>query len=141
MYKKIASVRTDADRDDLIEELIDRFGDPNRPVMNLIDIAQMKNLCSRLGIDLVTVNGDRINMRFSISADIDYMLVLAAAREHEDHLRVLINNPPTLVYTDKPKMSAEELLKGAVGVMTEVVDTFEKLSKAALLKPVSGENQ
>ena len=140
MYKKIASVRTEADRDDLIEELIDRFGDPNRPVMNLIDIAQMKNLCSRLGIDLVTVNGDRINMRFSISADIDYMLVLAAAREHEDHLRVLINNPPTLVYTDKPKMSAEELIKGAVGVMTEVVDTFEKLSKAALLKPVSGEN-
>jgi len=139
MYKKIASVRTDADRDDLIEELIDRFGDPNRPVMNLIDIAQMKNLCSRLGIDLVTVKGDKINMRFSISANIDYMIVLAAAREHEDHLKVLINNPPTLVYFDKPKMSAEELIKGAVDVMTGVVDTFEKLSRAALLKPVNGD--
>ena len=140
MYKKIASVRTDADRDDLIEELIDRFGDPNRPVMNLIDIAQIKNTCSRLGIDLVTVKGDKINMRFSISANIDFMLVLAAVREHEEHLRILINNPPTLVYSDKPKMAVEELVKGAVSVMNDVADTFEKLSRAALLKPASGEN-
>ena len=31
MYKKIASIRNRDNRDDLIEELIDRFGDPNRP--------------------------------------------------------------------------------------------------------------
>ena len=34
----IASIRDRASRDDLIDELIDRFGDPNRPVMNLIDM-------------------------------------------------------------------------------------------------------
>ena len=28
MYKKIASIRDHAGREDLIEELIDRFGDP-----------------------------------------------------------------------------------------------------------------
>jgi transcription-repair coupling factor (superfamily II helicase) len=39
---------------DLFEELIDRFGDPARPVMNLIEIAHLKNLCQKLGIDLVT---------------------------------------------------------------------------------------
>ena len=139
MYKKIASVRTDADRDDLIEELIDRFGDPNRPVMNLIDIAQMKNLCSRIGIDLVTMKGDKIHMRFSISADIDLMLVLMAAKEQEQHLRLMGGNPPTLVYFDRPKMSAEELIKGAVNVMTEVVEDFENLAKVSKMETAPGD--
>ena len=53
VYKKIASIRTGEDREDLIEELIDRFGDPSRPVMNLIDIAQLKALCQSVGIDWV----------------------------------------------------------------------------------------
>ncbi|MBQ4089289.1 MAG: transcription-repair coupling factor [Clostridia bacterium] len=141
MYKKIASVRTDDDRDDLIEELIDRFGDPNRPVMNLIDIAQMKNLCSRLGIDLVSMKGDKMHMRFSIAADIDFMLVLMAAKKHEQNLRVLGNNPPVLVYFDKPKMGPEDLIKGAVTVMTEVVEEFENLAKASFPGTAPGEKQ
>ncbi len=124
MYKKIASVRTDADKDDLVEELIDRFGDPNRPVMNLISIARMKNLCGRIGIDLVTVRGDQIHMRFSITADIDLMKVLAAAKRQENHLRFMGGNPPTLVYFDRKNMAAEELLKGAVDVMSAVVEDF-----------------
>ena len=131
MYKKIASVKTDDDRNDLIDELIDRFGDPNRPVMNLIEIAQMKNLCGRLGIDLVNLKGDKIHMRFSISADIDLMTVLMACKEHEDHLKLLGGNPPTLVYFDKPKMEGEELIKGAVQVMRGVAEQYEKLTAAS----------
>ena len=131
MYKKIASVRTDADRDDLIEELIDRFGDPNRPVMNLIDIAQMKNLCSRLGIDLVSVKGDKLHMRFSIAADIDLMPVLMAAKKHEQYLRLMGGNPPTLVYFDKPRQGVEELMKGALAVMSQVVQDYEEQAKTA----------
>ena len=131
MYKKIASVKNDEDRDDLVEELIDRFGDPNRPVMNLIDIAQIRNLCSRLGVDLVNVKGAELHMRFSISADIDLMAVLMAAKRHEDHLRLLGGNPPTLVYFDRRNTPAEELVKGAVGVMTAVVKDFDDLAEAA----------
>ena len=141
MYKKIASVRTDADRDDLIEELIDRFGDPNRPVMNLIDIAQMKNLCSRIGIDLVSMKGDKLHMRFSISADIDLMLVLMAAKKHEHYLRLLGGNPPTLVYFDRPKQSAEEIIKGAVSIMSAVVEDFENLAKVSRMEAAPGDGK
>ena len=37
----------------MIEELIDRFGDPTRPVLNLLNIAQLKSLCNSIGIELV----------------------------------------------------------------------------------------
>lgn len=65
VYKKIASIRTGEDREDLIEELIDRFGDPSRPVINLIDIAQLKALCQSVGIDWVGGRTGELTMRFS----------------------------------------------------------------------------
>jgi len=123
MYKKIASIRDQDSRDDMIEELIDRFGDPNKPVMNLIEIASLKALCGQIGIDYVQVKGEEMHMRFSIAADIDFMRVLMAIRKQPDCLRMQGGNPPTLVYFRK-KASVEELLVGAVKSMQKVVDDF-----------------
>ena len=124
MYKKIASIRDREGRDDLTDELIDRFGDPNRPVMNLIDIAHLKALCGRLGIDYVTVRGDELTMRFSMLADIDLIRVLTAVKSFGQYLRVKGGNPPELIYCERRK-DAETLLHGAVKVMEQVVDAFE----------------
>ena len=124
MYKKIASIRDRDSRDDLLEELIDRFGDPNRPVMNLIEVAHLKALCSRLGIDYVTGKGDELHMRFSMSADIDLMRVLTALRDFPQYLTVRGGNPPSIVYYERHK-APEELLRGCVKVMEQVVAKYE----------------
>ncbi len=124
MYKKIASIRNRDNRDDLTEELIDRFGDPNRPVMNLIEIAHLKALCARLGIDYVTLRGDELMMRFSMAADIDLVRVLTAVKDFPQYIRVKPINPPELYYYERHK-DAEALLKGAVKVMEQVVERFE----------------
>ena len=129
MYKKIASIRNRDNRDDLIEELIDRFGDPNRPVMNLIDIAHLKALCSRLGIDYVTCRADELIMRFSMAADIDLLRVLEAVRDFPQYLRVKGGNPPELIYYERHK-DAETLLRGAVKVMEGVAERFEANGEA-----------
>ncbi|MBE5774730.1 MAG: transcription-repair coupling factor, partial [Clostridiales bacterium] len=131
MYKKIASIRNRDNRDDLIEELIDRFGDPNRPVMNLIDIAHLKALCSKIGIDYVSSKGDELHMRFSMSADIDLIRVLTAVRAQQRYLRVMGGNPPTLVYYERGK-TQEELMRGAVKVMENVVSGYETAGQDAV---------
>ena len=120
MYKKIASIRSKETSEDLVDELIDRFGSPNRPVMNLIEIARLKSLCTRLGIDNVSQKGDEIHMRFSLAADIDLIRVLEAFKKHENCLKMRGNNPPTVVYFERRK-TIEELLSGAVVVMEQVV--------------------
>ncbi len=43
IYKRIAAIRTEADTDDVIDELCDRFGEPPRSVMGLIDVAILRN--------------------------------------------------------------------------------------------------
>lgn len=123
MYKKIAGIRSQETREDLIEELIDRFGDPNRPVMNLIEIASLKSLCAQIGVDYVCVKGDELWMRFSIAADIDLIRVLKASKKHPDCMRMQGGNPPNLVYFRRGK-SAEELLRGAVSKMQILVSDY-----------------
>ena len=124
MYKKIASIRNRDNRDDLIEELIDRFGDPNRPVMNLIEIAHLKALCSRLGIDYVTRRGEELMMRFSMAAEIDLVRVLTAVKDYPQFLRVKPVNPLEIYYYERHR-DPEALLRGCVKVMEDVVARFE----------------
>ncbi len=129
MYKKIASIRDRDSRDDLIEELIDRFGDPNKPVMNLIEVAQLKAYCSRLGIDYVALKGDELHMRFAMAAEIDLIRVLTAVRAFPQVLTVRGGNPPAIIYFERHR-DAETLLRGAVKVMEEVVARFEAEGEA-----------
>ncbi|MEM5780737.1 MAG: DEAD/DEAH box helicase, partial [Lawsonibacter sp.] len=42
LYRRIAAVRSEADADDLVDELIDRYGEPPRPVNNLILVALLR---------------------------------------------------------------------------------------------------
>ena len=125
MYKKIASIRDRAGREDLIEELIDRFGDPNRPVMNLIEIAHLKALCSRLGIDNVSMKGGEMVLRFSIAAQLNPMKLLMAVKPHEARLRLVGTNPPALRFFDVRRKTAEELLPEAVRVMEDILARME----------------
>ena len=124
MYKKIASIRSRENREDLIEELIDRFGDPNRPVMNLIEAAHLKALCAQLGIDYVTWRGGELMLRFSMSADIDLMRVLAAVKAFPQVFRIKPINPPELYFYERGK-ELEKLLPDAVRTMERVVAAFE----------------
>ena len=61
IYKKVATIRTIAEADDLVDELIDRFGDMPLAVENLLSIARVKSLCRTFGIETVSYKkGDLI---------------------------------------------------------------------------------
>ena len=71
VYKRIAEIETAADREDILEELIDRYGDPPQSTVNLINIAYMRALASRAGISHITQRPDAVIMRFDTSTGID----------------------------------------------------------------------
>ena len=60
MYKKIASIETREDAEDIIDELRDRFGELPQPVKNLIDIAYIKALAQNIGISSVNCKGEKV---------------------------------------------------------------------------------
>ena len=57
VYKKISNIETKDDILEVTEELIDRFGDPPKAVINLMDIAYMVALAGRLGLTEIRHQG------------------------------------------------------------------------------------
>ena len=58
IYKRIAAIRSDDDASDVIDELCDRFGEPPKAVMGLIDIAILRNKAADNKIAEITANGN-----------------------------------------------------------------------------------
>ncbi len=50
IYRRIMTVTADEDKYDLIDELIDRYGDPPKSVVGLIDVSLLRNKAAHLGI-------------------------------------------------------------------------------------------
>ena len=50
LYRRMAAIREQSDADDLLDEIIDRYGDPPKGVLNLIDVALLRANARKLGI-------------------------------------------------------------------------------------------
>jgi transcription-repair coupling factor (superfamily II helicase) len=50
LYRRMAAIRSQEDADDLLDEIIDRYGEPPKGVLNLIDIALLRANAKRLAI-------------------------------------------------------------------------------------------
>lgn len=50
VYRRISDIRSKEDSEDVIDELIDRFGDVPKSVMGLIDVALIRNTAAKYGI-------------------------------------------------------------------------------------------
>ncbi len=57
MYRKIASVHSAEDEMDLLDELIDRYGEPPKEVVGLINVSRLRNSAAQLGITEITQSG------------------------------------------------------------------------------------
>jgi transcription-repair coupling factor (superfamily II helicase) len=54
VYRRIADIHDEADASDVIDELIDRFGDVPESVKSLVDVALLRNTAAGLGIREIT---------------------------------------------------------------------------------------
>ena len=57
MYKRLAEVRSDADVDQILEELDDRYGEPPEPVASLLQVARFRARSRTAGLTDVTLQG------------------------------------------------------------------------------------
>ena len=93
LYRRMAAVRCQEDADDLLDEIVDRYGEPPKGVLNLIDIALLRAKAREVGIkDIRQKTGDVLftlsNLNFdavgALCSDPDYKLrvtFVASAKE------------------------------------------------------------
>ena len=55
-------MRSNEDLDALLDELIDRFGEPTAPVLALLDIARIKNYARSFGARSIAAKGEALDI-------------------------------------------------------------------------------
>ena len=81
IYSKISKISTLKERENLLADLVDIYGKVPESVKNLIDVALIKNLASRLGASVVTLRRDEISIGWDRANEVNGAVVLKVA-EH-----------------------------------------------------------
>ena len=59
LYRRMAAIRSEEDADDLLDEIVDRYGEPPKGVLNLIDVALLRANARSVGVkDIKQKAGD-----------------------------------------------------------------------------------
>ena len=64
IYKRIAGIETQQDYDDMLEELLDRFGEPGKAVLNLLAIAKLKAIAHQGYVTEIKQTGKQSGLPF-----------------------------------------------------------------------------
>ena len=95
LYRRIAAIRSEEEADDLLDELIDRYGDPPGGVSALIQVALLRGEAGRAGVtDIAQKQGC---LRFTVKDfDMEKVSALYARPEYKGRLRVEAGSRPCL---------------------------------------------
>ena len=95
LYRRIAAIRSEADADDLMDELIDRYGDPPRNVNNLISVALLRADAAANGVIQIRQQGT--NLHFYLDAfDLQRVSALCALDKYRGRLLFSAGEKPYL---------------------------------------------
>ncbi len=117
VFRKIASIASREDREDLLDELIDRYGDVPDSVVNLINVAHLKAVCAGLGISRVTGAPGALSMVMESCEDPENWF--AAMQKTDPRLVFSAGKSVALVFRDKDRDIAD-LTARAIPVMEKL---------------------
>ena len=95
LYRRMAAIRSEEEADDLLDELIDRYGDPPPGVSALIQVALLRGEAGKAGVtDITQKHG---YLRFTVeNFDMERVSALYARPEYKGRLRVEAGAKPCL---------------------------------------------
>ncbi len=114
MYRRIADIRCEEDADDVIDELIDRFGDPPSSVVGLITVAQLRNTAIDLGIYEINRAGDTVRLFIE---SLDMARISALAQAMKGRITVSAAGKPHIAVKLHPGEDQLTIIKKALDIM------------------------
>ena len=127
VYKRISLLENREDREDIIEELIDRFGDLPDSVTDLIEIAHLKALARALGVVRVRHSAGCLHFLFDKDCVPDIALLAEAFARTDRRLFLAGGHEPAFVIRDGKK-DAQQMLKESVPLLEALTAEMDALT-------------
>mgnify|MGYP001733118418 CR=1 FL=1 len=126
LYRRMAAIRTQADADDLLDEIVDRrdndaaadlideltdrYGDPPRPVTALLDVALLRAAAADTGVTDITQKGQTLLLSLGQRMDVPSLMAVCTLPAYRSRLLLSAGEHPKLTLHLKP---GEEALDAA----------------------------
>lgn len=108
VYKRIAGIENEEEMDDMIEELIDRFGDIPRKVQQLLNIAALKALAHSAYIISIEQKGETFRFTMYEKANVHADRIPPLLQQHKGSLTFKIETNPYFIYEKKSRNKKEK---------------------------------
>jgi transcription-repair coupling factor (superfamily II helicase) len=126
IYKKISVIENREDVNDVIEEIIDRFGNLPQEVDNLIKISYIKSLARSFKVIALRQIGATVNIEFKDNRAISQELVAAIMENYQKDFKFDAANKPILKYFLPSTKQAD--------ILSSLENVFEKLYNDCITK-------
>ena len=119
IYKRIAGIETQQDYDDMLEELLDRFGEMPKAVMNLLSIARLKALAHRCYVTEIKQIGRDMKITLYENAKLNPVGFPALMQKYRRGLQFKNEQEPKILFTPE----------GSGNVLTALTDLLTELEQ------------
>ena len=123
IYKRIAGIESQQEYDDMLEELIDRFGEPGKAVLNLLAIARLKALAHQGYVTEIKQLGKDVRITLYEQAKLDPAGIPAIMAQYRRGLQFKADQEPKFILTPQGRL-IEELMKFA-GELAKLAEPLE----------------
>ena len=93
LYKRIALLETTEDRDDIIDELIDRYGDVPKATLDLLTVALVRSAAMRCGVTSIVEDDSELKIRTSV---FDFEVWAELSDEYKGRIHVVMSEEPII---------------------------------------------
>ena len=101
LYRRIAAIRSNDDASDLLDEMMDRYGDAPKSVMALLDVALLRAAASRAGISDISQKGKVLKFTLSVFRP-EALVAVCGQLKYKQRLVLAAGEVPALTLHLKP---------------------------------------
>jgi len=123
IYKRIASIENEDEKDDMLEELIDRFGDVPKKVQQLLNVAMLKALAHSVYVVSIEQKGTSLKVVMYEKAKVHAERIPDLIEKYKGDLKFTVDANPYFTYQKRSRNKSdkeEDVLEVAKKLLIEI---------------------
>ena len=127
LYRRIAAIRTDEDASDLLDEMLDRYGEAPRSVLALLDVALLRAAAAVAGVCDISQKGSLLRFQLGIFRP-EALVAVCGLAKYRQRLTLAAGEVPALTLKLRP---GEDVLEAARTLVEDLKLASEAAGRSA----------
>lgn len=127
IYKRISGIENEEEFMDMQDELMDRFGEIPKPVINLLKVAGLKALAHSAYVTEVGINRQEVRLTMYKNARLKVEGIPKLVEQYKGDLKFQMGDEPRFTFLDRKKnQSTDVMMKYAEEILKQIAELSEK---------------